>query len=94
MILSGHAKSDIACLNERDSLLVTDSSRYVKCANSPSSEGAYLYLYSVRQVFIRSGKVDGRGFSVRNEEHKKAAKESRPSSTFYRLYGREQKGKD
>ena len=86
MILSGHTKIDLECLNERDSLLVTDSSRYVNGADSPSSEGAYLYLDGVRQVFIRSGKVAGRGFSTRDEEHKKAAKESRPSSTFYRLY--------
>ena len=88
MILSGHTKSDLECLNERDSLLLlaTGSSCYVKCDDRPSSEGAYLYLDRVRQVFVRSGKVAGRGFSVRNDEHRKAAKESRPSSTFYRLY--------
>ena len=94
MILSSHTKSDLECLNERDSLLTTDSSCYVKCADRPSSEGAYLYLDRVRQVFVRSGKVAGRGFFVRNDEHRKAAKESRPSSTFYRLYPSKESPRD
>ena len=86
MTLSGHVQSNLECLNERDSLLVTDLARYVKCIDCPSREGAYLHRDDIRNVFVRSGKVAGRGFATRNEEHVKAAKNSRPSSTFYRLY--------
>ena len=31
MTLSGHVQSNLECMNERDSLLVTDLARYVKC---------------------------------------------------------------
>ena len=86
LVLSGHIKSDLECLNERDSLLITDSSRYIECSDCPDNEGAYLYFDSVRQVFVRSGKVGGRGFIERGDEHLKGAKEKRPSSRFYRLY--------
>ena len=40
----------------------------------------------VRNVFLRSGKVAGRGFKVRNKEHISAAKSPTPTSTFYHLY--------
>ncbi len=86
MVLSGHLKSDIECLNERDSLLITDSGCFVKCSETPDQEGAYLYFDMVRRVFVRSGKVAGRGFVSRGDEHVAAAKAARPSSTLYRLY--------
>ena len=86
MVLSGHLKSDLDCLNERDSLLITDSGCFVKCSETPDQEGAYLYFDMVRRVFVRSGKVAGRGFVSRGDEHIVAAKAARPSSTLYRLY--------
>ena len=86
LVLSGHVKSDLECLNETDSLLVTDSSCFVKCGDWPNGEGAYLYFDMVRLVFVRSGKVAGRGFAVRDDEHLKAAQEKRGPSTFHKLY--------
>ena len=86
LVLSGHVKKDVSCLNGRDSLLVTDSSCYVRCCDMPDKEGAYLYMDTVRQVFVRSGKVAGRGFLDRHKDHLRGAKESRPLSTFYRSY--------
>ena len=39
----------------------------------------------VRNVFVRTEKVAGRGFKVRNKEHISAAKSPMPTSTFYHL---------
>ena len=86
LVLSGHIKSDLECLNERDSLLCTKSNSYIKCDDCPNNEGAYLYFDTVRHVFVRSGKVGRRGFAERGADHVKGAKETRPSSVFYRLY--------
>ena len=86
MILSGHMKVDLECLDEADSLLITDSSCFIKCETHPNDEGAYLYFDLVRRVFVRSGKVAGRGYVVRGDEHLKGAKESIPTSPFYRRY--------
>ena len=86
MALSGHLKSDLDCLNERDSLLDTDPSLFAKCEEYPDREGAYLYFDMVRKIFVRSGKVGGRGFISRHDEHLKKSKESTPSSDLYRLY--------
>ena len=85
LLLSGHVKSDLECLNERDSLLNTDSNCYVKCQDCSDNEGSYLYFDNVRKVFVRSGKVAGRGFVDRGKEHVTSAKASRPSSAFYKL---------
>ena len=86
MILSGHMKIDLKCLDEAESLLITDSSCFIKCETHPNDEGAYLYFDLVRRVFVRSGKVAERGYVVRGDEHLKAAKESITTSTFYRQY--------
>ena len=86
LVLSGHVKTDLECLHDGDSLLVTDCSGYVKCCDCPDHEGAYLYFDTLRQVFVRSGKVAGRGFLERNNDHVKGSKEARPSSAFYRYY--------
>ena len=85
-MLSGHSKPDLEYRNERDSLLVTDSNCYVKCVDCPENEGSYLYYDMIHRVFVKSGKVAGRGFGERGNDHIKGAKEIRPSSTFYRLY--------
>ena len=86
MVLSGHLKSDLDCLNERDSLLITDTGCFVKCAQNPDHEGAYLYFDMVRRVFVRSGKVAGRGFVARDDKHVKAVKAAQPLSKLYRVY--------
>ena len=86
IVLSGHAKPDLECLNERDSLLLTDVGAYTKCEDCPECEGAYLYFDVIRGVFVRSGKVAGRGFLERIQEHVKGASEAKPSSTFYKMY--------
>jgi len=76
--------NQISTVNKRDSLLNTDSTSYVKCDDCPNNEGAYLYFDRVRQVFVRSGKVGGRGFIERGKDHISGAKAARPSSAFYR----------
>lgn len=43
MILSGHLKTDLECLKERDSLLITNSSCFVKCENCPDHEGTHVF---------------------------------------------------
>ena len=86
MVLSGHLKTDLECLKDRDSLLITDESCFLKCEKCPDEEGAYLYFDIVRKIFVRSGKVAGRGMVVRGDEHLKAAKAAVPTSTMYRLY--------
>ena len=45
-----------------------------------------MYFDVVCQVFVRRGKVAGRGFVDRSNDHMTAAKVPRPLSTFYRLY--------
>ena len=88
MALSGHLKSDLECLHDRDSLLITDASCFIKCNEHDykDKEGTYLCFDTVRNVFVRSGKVAGRGFIVRGDEHLKASKAARPSSQLYRQY--------
>ena len=83
MILSGHLKMDLESLNETDGLLVTDLSCFVKCEVQLTNKGAYLYFDTNRRVFVRSGKVIGRGFDRRDREHLLAAKASTPSSIFF-----------
>ena len=73
-------------MKDRDSLLITDESCFLKCEKCPDEEGAYLYFDIVRKIFVRSGKVAGRGMVVRGNEHLKAAKAAVPTSTMYRLY--------
>ena len=80
------ARSTKYSLNETDGLLVTDLSSFVKCEVHPTDEGAYLYFDTNRRVFVRSGKVVGRGFDKRDREHLLASKASTPSSNFYRAY--------
>ena len=86
LALSGHIKLDLDCLNDRDSLLNIAYGCYVNCQDCPHNEGAYLYFDKVRSVFVRSGKVGGRGFAERDKDHISGAKAARPSSRFYRLY--------
>lgn len=73
MVLSGYLKSNLECLNESDSLLITDSIYFLKCDDyaNKDKEGAYLCFNTVCNMFVRNGKVAGRGFVVRGDEHLK-----------------------
>ena len=86
MILQGHVKMDVGSLNEHDSLLAIDIRQFVACEDCPNREGAYLYFDLNRGVFVRSGKVSGRGFGARNGEHLSAAKASSAASFFYLMF--------
>ena len=86
MILSEHVKKHIARLNEEDSLLSGDVSKFRDCSLVPEQHGAYLYYDTNNEVFIRSGKVTHRGFKVRDDEHRLAAKNMTAKSRFYSLY--------
>ena len=86
MVLSNHVKKDIARLSEEDSLLSGDISKFQECSLVPEQHGAYLYYDKNNEVFIRSGKVTNRGFKVRDDEHRLAAKSMTSKSRFYALY--------
>ena len=86
MILSEHVKKDIARLNQEDSLLSGDMSKFHDCSLVPDHHGAYIYYDTNNEVFIRSGKVTNRGFRVRNDEHRLAAKNLTAKSRFYAMY--------
>ena len=86
MVLSGHLPMALECLSESDCLLVNDDSCFVRCSTCPGREGAYLYFDLVRRVFVRSGKVGGRGYSSRDGEHLKEAMKPIPTSRFYRWW--------
>ena len=49
-------------------------------------QGAYLYFDTNNDSWIRSGKVTGRGFSIRHREHQKRAASKRTVSRFYLRY--------
>ena len=85
MVLSGHVKTDLSCLNETKSLLSPDQNKFLLVSESyEEHEGAYLYFDANNWEFIRSGKVCGRGFKKRHNEHaKKAATAVNPESDFY-----------
>jgi hypothetical protein len=52
MVLSNHVKKDIARLNEEDSLLSGDISKFQECSLVPEQHGAYLYYDKNNEVFI------------------------------------------
>ncbi|KAL7545663.1 hypothetical protein ACHAWF_009011, partial [Thalassiosira exigua] len=86
MVLQGHTKDDLQSLMESDSLLPCTAEGFVECNVHPNREGTYLYFDTNRGVFVRSGKVVGRGFGVRNDEHEKCAEAHAATSLFYRLF--------
>ena len=89
MILFDHIKGDISCLNEMSCLLSTSTHNFLMCTNEEANlQGCYLYFDSNDLVFVRSGKVTGRGFSKRHEEHFKSAlaADNPTNSTFYDSY--------
>ena len=86
MTLSGHLAECLDCLSEDDCLLVNDDGCFVKCEKHPDRQGVYLYFDMICEVFVRSGKVAGRGFTKRDDEHLEEAKKNTPSSKFYRRW--------
>jgi hypothetical protein len=86
MILLDHIKCDLTCLDDTMSLLNPNTDRFLLCSTFPQRKGAYLYFDTNLGAFVRSGKVSGRSFSVRHEEHEKKSRERNASSNFYFLY--------
>eukprot|EP00956_Cyclotella_meneghiniana_P037122 scaffold134700_cov46-Cyclotella_meneghiniana.AAC.1 len=90
MVLLNHVKNDVSRLDETNSLLSLDTSKFVDCRSSLSMNshiGAYLYYDTNIGEFIRSGKVSAKGFLDRHEEHAKAAaREASSDNKFYTLY--------
>ena len=88
MIILNHVKDDCECLDEQITLL--KSSNFFVSANSDEMKngkhGAYLYFDANNMAWVRSGKVTGRGFSVRHAEHEKKAAAKRTASRFYLCY--------
>jgi hypothetical protein len=86
MVAIDHVKKDLRCLSEYDSLLSPNADKFMLCVTHPNWEGAYLYYDNNLGEFIRSGKVSGRGFKDRGDEHEKESKKLNASSNFYFLY--------
>ncbi len=86
MVLVGHIAIDLESLTEADGLLAGHTANFFHASRFPDREGAYLYYDKNRGCFIRSGKVNGRGVSVRDDEHLAGAKGKSASSNFYHLY--------
>jgi len=85
-ILAGHTKSRISCVKEGNSLLSPNLNKFKPCLRSPNHEGCYLFFDNNEGVFIRSGKVTGRGVDKRLDEHKSGAESATAQSDFYDLY--------
>ena len=83
MAMQQHLKENLRCLSEDDCMLAFDIERFDKCTDHPDRQGAYLYYDTNRGVMVRSGKVVGRGFAERHDEHSKCAKAKSTSSHFY-----------
>ena len=86
MILFGHIKEEIDCLGDNSTLLKS-AEYFIPAENEQSKlQGAYLHFDKNDEKWIRSGKVTGRGFDMRNKEHMKCANEKYPTQSFYVRY--------
>jgi hypothetical protein len=74
MVAMNHSKIDLGCLSHTDCLLSNESNFHLATNSESKLEGCYLYFDRNRSVWVRSGKVTNRSFSVRHEEHSKAAR--------------------
>ena len=86
MVLQGHLKENLGCLGANKTLLATNLDAFILC-NSPGAilrQGIYLYYDLNDGVFIRSGKVCGRPFSARHQEHIRAARNGEVSAFYHR----------
>ena len=86
MVMVDQVKTDLKCLDEYDSLLSRCMHKFMLSATYPNCEGAYLYYDTNLGEFIRSGKVSGRGFEKRHDEHKAKSNMANASSNFYFVY--------
>jgi hypothetical protein len=86
MILSGHMAIDLECFTESDGLLASHTTNFFHASRFPDREGCYLHYDKNRGCFVRSGKVNGRGVTVRDSEHLVGAKARSASSHFYCMY--------
>jgi len=90
MVLFGHVKNDITCL-DLNACLLADPSAFKK-ATTPTGkmmEGCYLYYDTNDGQWIRSGKAVGSNFDKRHKEHSKGSelKDSiSQKSKFYSSY--------
>ena len=86
MILMGHIKIDLNCLDNNTTLLKSCDNFEAVNDNHVNKQGAYLYFDTNNNSFIRSGKVTGREFMKRHMEHQKMAGSDQPTSIFYFRY--------
>ena len=91
MIAAGHVPSNFQSLGEEESLLSSDSNKFIPINRFPNRHGVYLNNDTKLQQTIRSGKKTSfgdtvEGFAVRMEQHKKGCSASNPTSNFYKLY--------
>ena len=86
MTLFNHTKKDIECLDSCNTLL-SQSSNFLLATNSEAKlQGAYLYYDTNDEIWVRSGKVSHRDFSIRHNEHQKSAASLEAKSRFYCRY--------
>ena len=86
MILFDHVKSDIQSLGHNATLLKSVE-YFLKAVNELAKlQGTYLHFDTNDNKWIRSGKVTGRGFDVRNIEHWKCALGMYAMQSFYLRY--------
>ena len=86
MTLFNHTKKDIECLDSCNTLL-SQSSNFLLATNSEAKlQGAYLYYDTNDEIWVRSGKVSHRDFSIRHNEHQKSAASLDAKSRFYCRY--------
>jgi len=86
MILFDHVKEDLQSLGENATLLKS-SDFFRKAVNELAKlQGTYLHYDTNDDKWIRSGKVTGRGFDVRNIEHWKCALAYYATASFYLRY--------
>jgi hypothetical protein len=85
MVLSNHAADKLQCLQDSDSLLSPTPYNYYCCGWFPNCKRAYLYYDGNKGIFVCSGKVTRRGFTVRRNEHFDESKKVKSSTHFYDL---------
>ena len=82
MVVLNHVKFDLTCLGGNDCLLSIQNNFRFASNSEGDLEGCYLYFDRNQSVWVRSGKVTGRSFTTRHDEHKKASKNEHESQ-FY-----------
>ena len=91
MIAVGHVHPNFQSLSDEESLLSSDSNKFIPINRLPDRHGVYLNNDTKLQQTIRSGKKTSfgdkvEGFAARIEQHEKGCSASNPTSNFYKLY--------